>query len=153
MYANPSPNFLCMPSNFVAHANENKRRTCWDGGGQAGLVGWCMWRLGLPPYIWKHRATNSQYIYTHEAVALKNHYYYMHGLKRAGMHPMQRREQVLPPGHPRPVLARFTQDRRRKKKISKLKIKMIQYNPAPPLASLDHSSQHQKGAGPKWNLR
>jgi hypothetical protein len=52
MHVNSSPKFVCMSSNFVAHANGNKRRTCRDmgmvgGGGQAGLVVWCMGRLGL----------------------------------------------------------------------------------------------------------
>jgi hypothetical protein len=32
MHVNPSPKFVCMPSNFVAHANGNKRRACTDMG-------------------------------------------------------------------------------------------------------------------------
>jgi hypothetical protein len=49
MHVNPSLKIVRMPSNFVAHANGNKRRACREGrgggGGQAGLVGWG--RLGL----------------------------------------------------------------------------------------------------------
>jgi hypothetical protein len=32
MHVNPSPKFVCMPSNFVAHVNRNKRRACRDMG-------------------------------------------------------------------------------------------------------------------------
>jgi hypothetical protein len=55
IHANPSPKFVCTPSNFVAHANGNKRHASRDGrgggGGQDGLVGWCRGRLRLPPYV------------------------------------------------------------------------------------------------------
>jgi hypothetical protein len=41
MHANSSPKFVCMPSNFVVHANRNKRRACRDGAGwrRAGWSG------------------------------------------------------------------------------------------------------------------
>jgi hypothetical protein len=42
-------------------------RTCRDGrgggGDQAGLVGWCRGRLGLPQYVWNPRTPNSLTIY------------------------------------------------------------------------------------------
>jgi hypothetical protein len=66
MHVNPSPKFVRMVSNFVAHANRNKRRACRDigvgveagrlvrvvhGAARAGLVGWCRGRGGVPSYI------------------------------------------------------------------------------------------------------
>jgi hypothetical protein len=52
MYVNTSSKFLRIHSNFIAHANGNKRRAsphgwAWDGGGQAGLVEWEAGRTGL----------------------------------------------------------------------------------------------------------
>jgi hypothetical protein len=72
MHVNPFPKFVCMPSNFVLHANGNKRCPCWDGRGvevvrliwsgggswdwsDRMVQGW----VGLPPYVWKPRAPNS----------------------------------------------------------------------------------------------
>jgi hypothetical protein len=71
-----SPKFVCMPSSFVAYANGNKRRACSDGhegcrwpgwsGGAGDDWGWSgrvvQGCLGLPPYVWKPRDSNS-YIY------------------------------------------------------------------------------------------
>jgi hypothetical protein len=71
-----------MSSNFVAHANENKRCACSDGrgggGDQAGLVWWCRGRLGL---VWSDVAgvagasTIYIYIYISGNMSLINHYH------------------------------------------------------------------------------
>jgi hypothetical protein len=71
-----STKFVCVPSNFIAHVNGNKRRAYRDGRGveSAMLVwsgggGWDWsgrmvhgW-LGLPPYVWKPSAPNSLTLY------------------------------------------------------------------------------------------
>jgi hypothetical protein len=69
MHVNPSPKFVCMPSNFVVHANKNKRRACRDERGGWRRPDWSDrvgqgW-LGLPPYVLKPRALNSLTPHTH----------------------------------------------------------------------------------------
>ena len=40
MYANQSPKFVRIPSNFVVHANGNKRRACIDGRVEVARLVW-----------------------------------------------------------------------------------------------------------------